>query len=72
VSASLTNNCGEGNRTGTCFGDSGGQIFHGDSNVIEKPKRGVDQRRRPAPLAQSAEPWFKIFPVEVDGTFVSK
>lgn len=35
VSASFTNNPGEGNGSGgTCFGDSGGPIFHGDSNVI--------------------------------------
>jgi secreted trypsin-like serine protease len=35
VSASFTNNPGKGNGSGgTCFGDSGGPIFHGDSNVI--------------------------------------
>jgi secreted trypsin-like serine protease len=35
VSASFTNNPGGGNGSGgTCFGDSGGPIFHGDSNVI--------------------------------------
>ncbi|HEX6385539.1 MAG TPA: trypsin-like serine protease [Anaerolineae bacterium] len=35
TSASFTNNPGEGNgEGGTCFGDSGGPIFHGDSNVI--------------------------------------
>lgn len=35
TSASFTNNPGGGNGSGgTCFGDSGGAIFHGDSNVI--------------------------------------
>jgi hypothetical protein len=35
TSASFTNNPGKGNGSGgTCFGDSGGPIFHGDSNVI--------------------------------------
>lgn len=35
VSASFTNNPGRGNgEGGTCFGDSGGPIFYGDSNVI--------------------------------------
>ena len=35
TSASFTNNPGEGNGSGgTCFGDSGGPIFHRDSNVI--------------------------------------
>jgi V8-like Glu-specific endopeptidase len=35
VSASFTNNPGKGNgEGGTCFGDSGGPIFHGDSNVV--------------------------------------
>jgi hypothetical protein len=35
TSASFTNNPGGGNGSGgTCFGDSGGPIFHGDSNVI--------------------------------------
>jgi secreted trypsin-like serine protease len=35
VSASFTNNPGKGNGSGgTCFGDSGGPIFHGDSNVV--------------------------------------
>lgn len=35
TSASFTNNPGRGNgQGGTCFGDSGGPIFHGDSNVI--------------------------------------
>jgi secreted trypsin-like serine protease len=35
TSASFTNNPGKGNgEGGTCFGDSGGPIFHGDSNVI--------------------------------------
>lgn len=35
TSASFTNNPGRGNGSGgTCFGDSGGPIFHGDSNVI--------------------------------------
>ncbi len=35
TSATFTNNPGQGNGSGgTCFGDSGGPIFHGDSNVI--------------------------------------
>ncbi len=35
TSATFTNNPGNGNGSGgTCFGDSGGPIFHGDSNVI--------------------------------------
>lgn len=35
TSASFTNNPGQGSgKGGTCFGDSGGPIFHGDSNVI--------------------------------------
>jgi secreted trypsin-like serine protease len=35
TSASFTNNPGKGNGSGgSCFGDSGGPIFHGDSNVI--------------------------------------
>jgi hypothetical protein len=35
VSASFTNNPGKGNGSGgTCFGDSGGPIFYGDSNII--------------------------------------
>jgi secreted trypsin-like serine protease len=35
TSASFSNNPGAGNGSGgTCFGDSGGPIFHGDSNVI--------------------------------------
>jgi len=35
TSASFTNNPGKGNGSGgTCFGDSGGPVFHGDSNVI--------------------------------------
>lgn len=35
TSATFTNNPGGGNGSGgTCFGDSGGPIFHGDSNVI--------------------------------------
>lgn len=35
TSATFTNNPGEGNGSGgTCFGDSGGPIFHGDSNAI--------------------------------------
>jgi V8-like Glu-specific endopeptidase len=35
TSASFTNNPGKGNGSGgTCFGDSGGPIFHGNSNVI--------------------------------------
>lgn len=35
TSASFTNSAGKGNgEGGTCFGDSGGPIFHGDSNVI--------------------------------------
>jgi secreted trypsin-like serine protease len=35
VSASFTNNPGKGNGSGgTCFGDSGGPIFHANSNQI--------------------------------------
>lgn len=35
TSASFTNNPGKGNGSGgTCFGDSGGPIFHGNSNII--------------------------------------
>lgn len=35
TSATFTNNPGQGNGSGgTCFGDSGGPIFHGDSNAI--------------------------------------
>jgi hypothetical protein len=35
TSASFTNNPGQGNgEGGTCFGDSGGPIFHSNSNVI--------------------------------------
>jgi hypothetical protein len=35
TSATFTNNPGSGNGSGgTCFGDSGGPTFHGDSNVI--------------------------------------
>jgi secreted trypsin-like serine protease len=35
TSASFTNNPGKGNGSGgTCFGDSGGPIFHGSSNTI--------------------------------------
>jgi hypothetical protein len=35
TSASFSNDPGKGNGSGgTCFGDSGGPIFHGDSNVI--------------------------------------
>jgi secreted trypsin-like serine protease len=35
TSASFTNNPGKGNGSGgTCFGDSGGPIFYGDSNII--------------------------------------
>jgi secreted trypsin-like serine protease len=35
VAASFTNNPGKGNGSGgTCFGDSGGPIFYGDSNII--------------------------------------
>jgi secreted trypsin-like serine protease len=35
TSASFTNNPGKGNGSGgTCFGDSGGPIFHGSSNKI--------------------------------------
>lgn len=35
TSASFTNNPGKGNgEGGTCFGDSGGPIFHGDTNVV--------------------------------------
>jgi len=35
TSASFTNNPGQGNgQGGTCFGDSGGPIFHGNSNII--------------------------------------
>jgi len=34
-SAKFTNNPGGGNGSGgTCFGDSGGPLFHGDSNVV--------------------------------------
>lgn len=34
-SAKFTNNPGKGNGSGgTCFGDSGGPLFHGDSNVV--------------------------------------
>ena len=34
-SAKFTNNPGKGNGSGgTCFGDSGGPVFHGDSNVV--------------------------------------
>lgn len=33
--AKFTNNPGKGNGSGgTCFGDSGGPVFHGDSNVV--------------------------------------
>lgn len=35
TSATFTNNPGGGNGSGgTCFGDSGGPIFHGDSNIV--------------------------------------
>ncbi len=35
TSASFTNNPGQGNgQGGTCFGDSGGPIFHSNSNII--------------------------------------
>ena len=35
ASAKFSNNPGEGNGSGgTCFGDSGGPLFHGDTNVI--------------------------------------
>ena len=35
ASAKFSNNPGKGNGTGgACFGDSGGPLFHGDSNVI--------------------------------------
>lgn len=35
VSATFTDNPGQGNGSGgTCFGDSGGPAFHGDSNVL--------------------------------------
>jgi secreted trypsin-like serine protease len=35
VAATFTNNPGNGNGTGgTCFGDSGGPIFHKDTNII--------------------------------------
>lgn len=35
TSASFTNSPGNGNGSGgTCFGDSGGPVFHGDSNVV--------------------------------------
>jgi hypothetical protein len=35
VSASFTNNPGKGNGSGgTCFGDSGGPIFHANSNMV--------------------------------------
>lgn len=33
--AKFTNNPGKGNGSGgTCFGDSGGPVFHGDSNIV--------------------------------------
>ena len=34
TSVAFTNNPGQPATGGTCFGDSGGPIFHGDSNVI--------------------------------------
>ena len=34
TSVMFTNNPGQPHQGGTCFGDSGGPIFHGDSNVI--------------------------------------
>lgn len=34
VAALFTNNPGQAHRGGTCSGDSGGPVFHGDSNVI--------------------------------------
>jgi hypothetical protein len=60
-SAKFSNNPGKGNgQGGTCFGDSGGPLFHGDSNVIGAivswgitPCIGVDyQFRMDTPLAQ--------------------
>jgi hypothetical protein len=60
-SAKFTNNPGKGNGSGgTCFGDSGGPVFHGDTNVIGAvvswgitPCVGVDyQFRIDTPTAQ--------------------
>ena len=60
-SAKFTNNPGKGNGSGgTCFGDSGGPVFHGDSNVVGAvvswgitPCIGVDyQFRMDTPTAQ--------------------
>jgi hypothetical protein len=60
-SAKFTNNPGQGNGSGgTCFGDSGGPLFHGDTNVIGAivswgitPCIGVDyQFRMDTPVAQ--------------------
>jgi hypothetical protein len=60
-SAKFTNNPGKGNGSGgTCFGDSGGPLFHGDTNVIGAivswgitPCIGVDyQFRIDTPTAQ--------------------
>ena len=59
--AKFTNNPGKGNGSGgTCFGDSGGPVFHGDSNVVGAvvswgitPCIGVDyQFRMDTALAQ--------------------
>lgn len=60
-SAKFTNNPGGGNGSGgTCFGDSGGPLFHGDSNIVGAvvswgitPCIGVDyQFRVDTPIAQ--------------------
>jgi hypothetical protein len=60
-SAKFTNSPGKGNGSGgTCFGDSGGPVFHGDSNVVGAvvswgitPCIGVDyQFRMDTPTAQ--------------------
>jgi hypothetical protein len=60
-SAKFSNNPGKGNGSGgTCFGDSGGPLFHGDSNIVGAvvswgitPCIGVDyQFRVDTPLAQ--------------------
>jgi len=60
-SAKFTNNPGGGNGSGgTCFGDSGGPVFHGDTNIVGAvvswgvtPCIGVDyQFRVDTPIAQ--------------------